>query len=176
MSDLNNGFKIADNATGSTDNNTVTKDKKFVAAMIENVEMVIFSLAVVILIFTFFFRLCMVSGDSMNNTLVDSEKLIVTNLFYEPQRGDIVVAHQTGALNEPIVKRVIAVGGDMVDIDFSTMQITVTDKNGKSLGTITSSFGSIVSYFIISIDVIISVVFCRAGTHYLNADILCRMC
>ena len=68
----------------------------------------------------------------MNNTLVDSEKLIVTNLFYEPERGDIVVVHQTGALNEPIVKRVIAVGGEVVDIDFATMQITVTDKNGNS--------------------------------------------
>ena len=131
MSDLNNGSNITKDGD-LTVNKSVAKEKRFVVSMIENIEMVIFSLAVVILIFTFFFRLCMVSGDSMNNTLVDSEKLIVTNLFYEPERGDIVVVHQTGALNEPIVKRVIAVGGEVVDIDFATMQITVTDKNGNS--------------------------------------------
>ena len=105
--------------------------KKIVVSLLEYVEMLVFALAIVVVIFMFFFRLCEVSGDSMNNTLVNKEKLIVSNVFYEPDNGDVVVFHQTGYLNEPVVKRVIAVGGETVDIDFSTMQITVTDKDGK---------------------------------------------
>ena len=78
-------------------------------------------------------RLCVVKGDSMNPTLINNEKLLVTNIFYEPEYGDIIVFHQTGAAyNEPMVKRVIAVGGETVDIDFSTWTITITNKNGLS--------------------------------------------
>ena len=68
----------------------------------------------------------------MNNTLMDKDKLLVSNVFYEPEGGDIIVFHQTGYLNEPVVKRVIAVGGESVDIDFETMTVTVTDKDGNS--------------------------------------------
>ncbi len=109
-----------------------TVGKRIVVTLLEYVEMLVFALAIVVVAFMFVFRLCEVSGDSMNNTLVDKEKLIVSNLFYEPDNGDIVVFHQTGYLNEPVVKRVIAVGGETVDIDFATMQITVTDKDGNS--------------------------------------------
>ena len=104
--------------------------KRITVSMLEYLEILVFSLAVVLLLFTFVFRICKVSGDSMNNTLKDNESLIVTNLFYEPKPGDIVVFHQTGYLNEPVVKRVIAVAGETVDIDFSTMKITVTDNEG----------------------------------------------
>lgn len=106
--------------------------KRIVSSMLEYVEMFVFSLAIVVVTFMLLFRVCKVSGDSMNNTLTDRESLIVSNLFYEPKNGDIVVFHQTGYLNEPVVKRVIAVGGETVDIDFATMQITVTDKDGIS--------------------------------------------
>ena len=104
--------------------------KRITLSMLEYIEILVFSLAIVLLLFTFVFRICKVSGDSMNNTLKDNESLIVTNLFYEPKPGDIVVFHQTGYLNEPVVKRVIAVAGETIDIDFSTMEITVTDKEG----------------------------------------------
>ncbi len=113
-------------------NNSAAMGKRIVSSVLEYVEMLVFSLAAVIVIFMLFFRLCEVSGDSMNKTLINEEKLIVSNLCYEPNNGDIVVFHQTGYLNEPVVKRVIAVGGETVDIDFSTMQITVTDKDGNS--------------------------------------------
>ena len=67
----------------------------------------------------------------MNKTLIDNEKLLVSNVFYKPKCGDIIVFHQTGYLNEPVVKRVIAVGGETIYIDFDTMEVTVTDKNGN---------------------------------------------
>ena len=69
----------------------------------------------------------------MENTLYNSEKLIVYNLAYTPKAGDIVVFHETGSYyNEPIVKRVIAVAGETVHIEYfqGGMTVTVTDANG----------------------------------------------
>ena len=77
-------------------------------------------LAAVLLIFTFFIRMSRVEGGSMNPTLVNNDRmLLLSNVWYsEPKRGDIVVARVPGFSTEPIVKRVIAVEGDTVDIDF----------------------------------------------------------
>jgi signal peptidase I len=62
----------------------------------------------------------------MNNTLIHGERVIITNLFYEPKAGDIVVISRNKENsiftatkdNEPIIKRVIALEGQTVDIDF----------------------------------------------------------
>ena len=102
--------------------------------LLDYVEMFVITVAVVILLLSFFFRLCVVSGPSMNNTLLDGEKLIVSNLFYTPDTGDIIVFHQTSDLydqfNEPIVKRVIATGGEFVCIDYKENKVYVSaDKN-----------------------------------------------
>ncbi len=105
---------------------------RIVISMLEYVEILVFSLVSVVLLFTFGIRLCEVSGDSMNKTLIDKEKLLVSNVLYEPKCGDIIVFHQTGYLNEPVVKRVIAVGGESIYIDFETMEVKITDKDGNS--------------------------------------------
>jgi signal peptidase I len=81
----------------------------------------VFLLAGVLILFLVFFRMVIVSGDSMYNTLWDGDYLLVmTNLFYqEPQREDIVIISKDSFENgEPIVKRVIATAGQTVDIDF----------------------------------------------------------
>lgn len=111
--------------------NQKSNSQGLVASLLEYFEILVFSLAFVVLLFTFCVRLCQVSGDSMMKTLVDGEKLLVSNVFYEPECEDIIVFHQTGYLNEPVVKRVIAVGGEKIQIDFDTWTVTVTDKNGK---------------------------------------------
>ena len=70
-------------------------------------------------------RLARVDGDSMNNTLQDGEIMLIWDLGYTPKQGDIVVLNKTSVLlpgwTEPraIVKRVIAVGGQTVDIDYA---------------------------------------------------------
>lgn len=93
-------------------------------------ELFILSACVVLILFSFITRICRVDGPSMLNTLHDSEMLIVTDLFYTPERGDIIVFHQTGDqpndLNEPIVKRVIATEGEWIDIDTENNSLTVT--------------------------------------------------
>lgn len=78
-------------------------------------------LAVVMLVFLLVFRIIVVSGSSMKQTLIDGDYLLLlSNVFYrEPQRGDIVVISKKSFDNgKPIVKRVIATEGQTVDIDF----------------------------------------------------------
>ena len=101
-----------------------------VAAVYDYVEMFVFTVAAVILLLTFIVRLCVVSGPSMNTTLLDGERLLVSDLFYTPKTGDVIVFHQTSdlydAFNEPIVKRVIATGGEYVRIDYKAGKVYVS--------------------------------------------------
>ena len=108
-----------------------------VKGVLEQLDIFIIAFALIILATFFLVRMCTVSGDSMNNTLIDGDPLVVSDLFYTPKRGDIIVFHQTGTeegdYNEPIVKRVIGVAGDTVKVEhFSdSMRVTVTDSDGK---------------------------------------------
>ena len=82
----------------------------------------------IVLIFLLFFRIVVVSGDSMYDTLVDGDYLLLlSNVFYqEPQAGDMIVISKADYDNGmPIVKRVIATEGQVVDIDFVTGTVTV---------------------------------------------------
>lgn len=99
------------------------------------VEIFVIAACVVLLIYSFAFRLCRVIGGSMDKTLADGQMLVVSDINYTPKYGDIIVFHQTSegaGLNEPVVKRVIATGGQTVDIDFDTWTVTVTDKDGST--------------------------------------------
>ena len=71
-----------------------------------------------LIFFTFFGRIIGVDGHSMDPTLNDQDMLYLSSFRYEPQQGDIVVLHKNfEGINKPIVKRVIAVGGQTVDIN-----------------------------------------------------------
>lgn len=83
----------------------------------------IYILAVVLLLCLLCFRVVVVSGSSMYDTLLDGDYLLlISNAFYQnPRQGDIVVASKDSFDNgAPIVKRVIATEGQTVDIDFGT--------------------------------------------------------
>ena len=75
-------------------------------------------LTVVVLLFTFVIRIIGVDGPSMMNTLQDGDWLLVSDLFYEPENGDIVIIKKEEFMQSPIVKRVIATEGQTVSIDF----------------------------------------------------------
>ncbi|MBR6708850.1 MAG: signal peptidase I, partial [Clostridia bacterium] len=96
-----------------------------VTTLFEYLEIFVYSALIVVLLFTFATRLTRVVGPSMEDTLIQGEGLLVSNLFYEPEPGDIIVFHELGAYNEPIVKRVIATEGQVVDIDFATWTVKV---------------------------------------------------
>lgn len=121
-------------------NNDKAAPKKngFMKGLIEQVELVVIVFVIIVLIFSFAARICQVSGDSMRDTLYNGENVIVSDAFYTPERGDIIVFHQTGEsrndYNEPIVKRVIGVAGDTVKVEHfrDRMRVTVTDSEGNS--------------------------------------------
>lgn len=73
-------------------------------------EALVSSIVIVIAIFTFLFRVVAVSGPSMETTLLSEDRIVLTNLFYSPSPGDIVVISHGAMFQEPLVKRVIAIG------------------------------------------------------------------
>lgn len=85
----------------------------------------VYAVLAMLLLNLFVFRSITVDGESMNNTLQDQDRVLSTNFFYTPQRGDIVVLQAdkipnqyTGKYGEPIIKRVIALAGDTIKFDF----------------------------------------------------------
>lgn len=89
------------------------------------VSIICTALVVIMIVFTFFFRFVGVVGDSMNPTLYENDWLLVRAINSEYKFGDIIISTQPNAFNEPIVKRVIATGGQTVDIDFETGEVFV---------------------------------------------------
>ena len=82
----------------------------------------VYLLAICIVVLLLLFRVVVVSGSSMYDTLVNGDYLLlISNVFYsEPKAGDVIVASKSTFDNgAPIVKRVIATEGQTVDIDFS---------------------------------------------------------
>lgn len=103
---------------------------RFTNGLFDWSEAMIFSLILVVVVFTFFFRLIAVDGTSMLPTLQDHDMMIVSDLGYNPERGDVIVVNKETFSIGPIVKRVIAVGGDTVDINFASGEVFV---NGEVL-------------------------------------------
>ncbi len=90
------------------------------------IEIFVITITAIFIVFTFIARIAYVDGDSMLNTLHDRETLVVSNLFYTPKYGDIVVFQSPDSgIKGGVVKRVIATEGQTVDIDFETWQVTV---------------------------------------------------
>ncbi len=93
-------------------------------------DALLLALTFVLLLLLFVVRTIGVDGISMVPTLQDGDQLIVRSALYMPEHGDIVVVDGYTSFGKPIVKRVIGVGGDTVDIDFETGAVTV---NGEVL-------------------------------------------
>ena len=111
---------------------TEVQSKSKIANIYEWLDIFVSSILIVVLLFTFVFRIVSISGDSMNDTLIDGERVIITNMFYTPKKGDIVVLSRNmdnsisdEVYKQPIIKRVIATAGQTVNIDFESGQVYV---------------------------------------------------
>ncbi|MGM9592835.1 MAG: signal peptidase I [Candidatus Onthomonas sp.] len=83
-------------------------------------------LTVTILIFHFLTQLIVVVGSSMYPTLYDGDLVLAWRLNYEPETGDVVIVHkETDIIQETIVKRVIAAGGQTVELDYDQNAVYV---------------------------------------------------
>lgn len=112
---------IEKNTVEQTDN----KNRFSAKDVFEWLEVIISALVAVVVIFTVIFRVATIEGSSMENTLFENQKVIITNWFYTPEKGDIVVVSRNADNNAtsiendgngPIIKRVIATEGQLVDI------------------------------------------------------------
>ena len=102
---------------------------KFKNFIVDIFDTVIKAMIIILLITTFVFKMCTVIGSSMSPTLLNGEKLIISNVLYTPAENDLIVFHQIGDLNEPIVKRVIATENRFVKIDYDNCKLYVSDDN-----------------------------------------------
>ena len=90
------------------------------------IEIIGISLAAVLVFLTFFARVTTVVGESMLPTLHNGEGRLVVCFGYEPEKGDIVVVQDDrSVIDYPIVKRIIATGGDTVEFDFENWGVKV---------------------------------------------------
>ena len=131
---VEDGFKV-DTEYADSLPETSEEDKKPSTAeeIFEWLDVLATAIITVVIIFSLLFRVATISGPSMQNTLFTGDKVIISNLGYTPKCGDIVVVSRninnsvedTATSKEPIIKRVIAVGGQTVDIDFERGVVSV---------------------------------------------------
>ncbi len=109
-----------------------SKTPKF-TELFDWIDTIVIALVSVVIIFSLFFRVATIVGPSMQNTLYSGERVVISNFFYTPKYGDIVVVSRNtnnsvdsaDTSREPIIKRVIATEGQYVDINFETGKVYV---------------------------------------------------
>ena len=106
------------------------KSKKNAESVYDFASILVSAVLTVGIIFTFFFKISTVSGESMENTLHHADRLIISSVVNDVEYGDVVVTSQPNLFNKVLIKRVIAVGGQTVWFDEETKQ-TIVD--GKAL-------------------------------------------
>lgn len=111
------------------DNNNSEKKIDIVDEILDWLETLVLYCFIALFLFSFVFKLVIVEGDSMLPTLENGQRLIVSNLFYTPKNGDIIIFNnENPRLSKTLVKRVIATEGQTVRIDFNNGTVWVNDE------------------------------------------------
>lgn len=115
-----------DNKAGSTTPEISGGDRFVIKHLLPYLKDISTVLCVIMIVFLFCFRIAVVDGSSMNDTLLHGDYLLQmsTVIAGEPKQGDIVVINKE-SYGEPIIKRVIATEGQQVQIDNTTGVVTV---------------------------------------------------
>lgn len=118
--DLNNKLveeNIESENIDTTDGDDAKKSESSKLDIYDFAQCVISAFVVGILIFIFLFRVIGVKGDSMYPTLHSGDRVVSSGIFYDPKVGDIIIL-KSDYYSQPLVKRIIAVENQTVDIDF----------------------------------------------------------
>lgn len=99
-------------------------DKSTVKSLFDVFESVITALVAVVLLISFILRIVTVSGYSMEPTLDDGDRVLISHLFFEPKTGDVVVL-DSDEYPQTLIKRMIATEGQIVNIDSATGKVSV---------------------------------------------------
>lgn len=103
----------------------VKKVEKVSSEALEWCESIVFAIGIAMVILVFGFKLSVVSGSSMSPTLSDGDQIIVQSFLYSPKAGDVITTDAWIDYVRPLAKRVIAVGGDVVDINGNTGEVII---------------------------------------------------
>lgn len=127
---MNTDNELQTNVAGQAPVAKKPKDPKLISNIYDIVSVIVSAVAVIAIVFTFVTRVLVVSGASMNPTLNNGDTVAISSLKRSFDYGDIVIVAQPNAMHKTLIKRVIAVGGQTVDID-SEKGIVYVD--GKAL-------------------------------------------
>lgn len=108
-------------------------------------DIITVALVIVVFVFSFFFRVATIEGESMLNTFHDGERVIISDIFLRPKYGDVVVISRNYSNeqdkndhdSQPIIKRVIATEGMTVRIDFDNGDVYVNEQKLEEYYTAT---------------------------------------
>ena len=137
--------KVTENSENNDEADT--SEKNGLTLLFEAIDLFQYAACIfvaVFVIFNYIFNFTNVSGESMSPTLYEGDELLILNVGYNPQKGDVVTIDnktsvlidenknivEKSGLNCKIVKRIIAVSGDTVYIDFEKGSVVV---NGQTL-------------------------------------------
>lgn len=98
--------------------------KRVATAAIDLADIVCSAIFLMLVLFMFVFKYVTVVGNSMYPTLHNTDRLIITSLFYTPKQGDIVVIDVPNE-DEPLIKRVIATEGQVISLDSETWTVYI---------------------------------------------------
>ena len=116
--------------------------QKILKNIFDFVELFTIAACAILLVFTLFARLTVVEGGSMENTLQEGQRLVISEFMYTPKNGDIVVIQSPEVLGgKAIVKRVIATEGQTVEIRRDGVYVYDADGSGGKLEESNGSLG-----------------------------------
>ena len=98
------------------------------AEIFDWLQSIVFAIIACVLLFMFVARVVTVDGGSMNPTLLHGDRLIVSNLSKNYEQGDVVVFVAPEYMDEPLVKRIIATEGQLVEINFDKGIVRVDEQ------------------------------------------------
>ncbi len=123
---MNNYTGTNRNTTGRSGGDDSRRLTGFSAEVYEWLEAIAFALGIVVLLFTFVFRIVSVAGESMEGTLHDTDRVLVWSMFYTPEQNDVIIilpenevkseGSESIFLNKPLVKRIVAVENQWIEI------------------------------------------------------------
>ena len=101
------------------------KEPKVTEELSVKAQSIVFAIIACVLLFMFVTRVVTVDGGSMNPTLLHGDRLIVSNLVKDYEQGDVLVFVAPEFMDEPLIKRVIATSGQLVEINFDKGTVKV---------------------------------------------------
>lgn len=95
----------------------MTDNKKILSTIYDFASILLTAVLAVSIIFTFFFKISVVNGQSMENTLHHGDSLVISAVTPTIKYGDVVIVSQPNGFEKVLIKRVIATGGQTVSFD-----------------------------------------------------------